>query len=160
MSRFRPFWNKVWESPTLDAAASGPRKLLWELDANLKYMALITPDQASNGVMETKFLVAAEGRGGGRRADRRPDEGAGSSSASTSSPSSRRSGQTSRCSTRRRLAAFRTPEFAKGAGSEVVSRVKLKGRAAERGLVWVVPVLKLVEFTLGAVAERRRDRGR
>jgi hypothetical protein len=32
-----------------------------------------------------------------------------------------------------------------------VSRIHLKGRAAERGLVWVVPVFKLVEFTLGAV---------
>ena len=67
MTRFRPFWNKVWESPTLDAADGGPRKLLWELDANLKYTRADRAGRSgSNGVMETRFLVAEHGRRGGR----------------------------------------------------------------------------------------------
>jgi hypothetical protein len=50
-----------------------------------------------------------------------------------------------------RLAAFKSSAFSATAGSEVMHRLQLKGRAAERGLVWVVPVFGLVEFTLGTV---------
>jgi hypothetical protein len=150
MSRFRAFWNKVWESPTLDAAASGPRKLLWELDANLKYAALIAPDHDSNGVMETKFLVAdKDAEAVADRTEGRMKAGVELSLDEVAKLAPLWPDEP--VLDAQRLAAFKTPEFAKAAGSEAVHRIQLKGRAAERGLVWVVPVFKLVEFTLGAV---------
>ena len=68
MDRYRAFWNKVWESPVLDAAAGGQRKLLWGLDATLKYSVLVVGDHESNGVMETRVLIA--GRRGHRGRER------------------------------------------------------------------------------------------
>ena len=73
MQQFRPFWNKVWESPALDAAAaSGAKKLLWELDVNAKYIgADRRRDQNANGLMETKLLARqARRRERRRRASR------------------------------------------------------------------------------------------
>jgi hypothetical protein len=150
MARFRPFWNKVWESPTLDAAAGGPRKLLWELDANLKYTVLLAPDQAANGVMETKVLAAAkDAEAVADRTEGRMKGGIELSLDEVAKLAALWEDQPALDA--ERLAAFKTPAFAASAGSEVVHRLQLKGRAAERGLVWVVPVFGIVEFTLGTV---------
>src|SRR5262249_39206937 len=61
MNVYRPFWNKVWEAPSLDAA--GPsngerRKSLWELDVNAKYTVLLSAEHPTNGLMATKLLRA------------------------------------------------------------------------------------------------------
>lgn len=50
-----------------------------------------------------------------------------------------------------RLAAFETAAFARLNGSDVVTSLKLDGHREQRGLVWVVPVFKLVDHTLGTV---------
>src|SRR5262249_44523439 len=58
MKLFRPFWNKVWESPVLDSANNqgDAKKYLWELDVNGKYSVLLSPNQPSNGLMETRLM--------------------------------------------------------------------------------------------------------
>jgi hypothetical protein len=49
------------------------------------------------------------------------------------------------------LAAFRSPAFARQNAAEAIVTVKADGSRDERGLIWVVPVLRLVDHTLGAV---------
>jgi hypothetical protein len=150
MDRFRAFWNKVWESPALDAATSGARKLLWELDATMKYALLLAPAHDSNGVMETKFLVAAkDAEAVSDRTEGRLKAGMELSLDELCKLAPLWPEQ--QPLDPQRLAAFKTEDFAKSAGGEIVHRLQLKGRAAERGLVWVVPVLGLVEYALGAV---------
>jgi hypothetical protein len=149
-ARYRAFWTKVWESPALDAASGGPRKLLWDLDATLKYAVLIAPHQPSNGLMETKVLAAA--RDADSVADRtegRMKSGIELSLDEVSKLASLWDGE--QAVDAQRLEAFRTDEFAKANAGEIVYRLKLKGRSAERGLVWVVPIFGLVDFRLGSV---------
>jgi len=150
MARYRAFWTKIWESSPLDAASGGERKLLWDLDANLKYSVLIAPHQSSNGLMETKFLAAA------KDADSVADRTAGRMKSGIELSLDELAKLAplwdgEQILDPQRLEAFRTDEFAKAAAGELVYRLKLKGRAAERGLVWAIPVFGLVDFSVGSV---------
>jgi hypothetical protein len=49
------------------------------------------------------------------------------------------------------LAAFKSHSVARAANGEFLTNIKLRGRAAERAMVYVVPVFQLIEFTLGKV---------
>jgi hypothetical protein len=150
MNRYRAFYNKLWESPALDAAAPNQRKLLWKLDANLKYSVLIAPEHASNGSMETRFLVAPDDRD--TVADRTAGRMKGGIELSIDELSKLAplwDGEAALDP--ERLDAFRTADFAKASSGELVDHVKLDGRHGERGLVWVVPVLQMVNYTLGTV---------
>jgi len=49
-----------------------------------------------------------------------------------------------------KLEALSTTAFAKANAGEFVRNVKMRGRAGERGIVWVIPVFKLFELTLGS----------
>jgi hypothetical protein len=46
-----------------------------------------------------------------------------------------------------------TEDFAKNNAAEFVYNLRLKGRAGERGMVWIAPVFKLFECTLSAVSK-------
>jgi hypothetical protein len=150
MDRYRAFWNKVWESPVLDAATGGERKLLWGLDATLKYCVLVVGGEASNGVMQTRVLRAAAP---GAREVREQIVGRMKGGAELSVD------ELNKLATLwdggaplddARLGAMRSPTVT-AAGGEVIERLKLEGKAAERGIVWAVPVLAPVSFTLGSV---------
>jgi hypothetical protein len=153
MKRFRPFWNKVWEAPVLDAAdgrSQGEKKYTWELDVNGKYSMLLAPDHDSNGLMETRLIqgkpdpesVVAKTEG-------RMKAGIELSlvelnkllplwdNAAPLDPE--------------HLEAFKTDAFARNNASEFIYNFKLKGRSGQRGMIYVVPVFKLFNFTLGAV---------
>lgn len=150
MNRYRAFYNKLWESPALDAAAPNQRKLLWKLDANLKYSVLIAPEHASNGSMETRFLIAPDDRD--TVADRTAGRMKGGIELSIDELSKLAplwDGEAALDP--ERLDAFRTADFAKDSSGELVDHVKLDGRHGERGLVWVVPVFQMVNYTLGTV---------
>jgi hypothetical protein len=150
MSRYRAFWNKLWESPALDAAADGDRKLLWKLDATLKYSVLVVGDHPSNGLMETRFLAGSDDADSvAAKTQGRMKGGIELSVDELNKLAPLWDGGTPLDADH--LDALRSPEVAKGAGGEIVQRLQLDGRAAERGLVWVVPVVAPVEFTLGAV---------
>ena len=51
-----------------------------------------------------------------------------------------------------KLEALRNADFAKNNSGELLYNLKLKGRAAERGMIWIIPTFKLFECTLGTVA--------
>lgn len=150
MSRFRPFWNKIWEAPLLDAAGDanrGGKKHVWELDVSTKYAVLLTASHAANGVMETKILRAQQDEDSViERIVGRMKGGIELSIAEINkllplwdnSPALAPD----------YLEAFNTEAFAKNNAGEFVYRFKLKGRAGERGMIWAVPVFKLFAFTL------------
>ena len=149
MERYRAFWNKVWESPALDAA-SEEHKLLWALDATLKYSVLVTGSEASNGLMDTRFLAGDEGPSGvTQRTQGRMKSGIELSVDELNKLAPL--WDEAKPLDEAHLAPLRGTDVLKNCGGEIVQRVQLQGKAAERGILWLVPVLSPVEFTLGTV---------
>jgi hypothetical protein len=145
MARFRPFWNKLWESPV---AASD--KTLWGLDVTMRYTVLLTTEQ-SNGVMQTRLSSPPDSTTDDLRVQTSGKMKAGleCSIDELAKLSTLWDGEPALDADH--VAAFRTAGFAEQAASDAVTAVKLEGPRDERGVVWVVPVLKLVDYTLGAV---------
>lgn len=153
MSQYRPFWNKIWEAPPLDAVnrAGGSRaKSLWELDVNARYLVLLSPHEHANGVMETRINAAPSDPGEIRlTTSGRLKGGIELSFDEVNKLAGLFGGQTPLDADR--LAALRAHTLAHAESGEFIAAIKLKGRANERGMVWVVPVFRLAEFTLSAV---------
>jgi hypothetical protein len=153
MTRFRPFWNKVWEAPALDAlraADGGRRKSLWELDVTARYLVLLTPREHANGVMDTKVKAAPTDADDLRlRVDGRLKGGVELSIQEVNKLCSLWDGQAPLDADR--LAALESTPIAHATSGEFITRIRLDGRAGERGVVWVVPVFRMAEFTLGSV---------
>lgn len=148
MNQFRAFWNKVWESPSLDATrGSGDEKqYLWELDVNAKYTVLLAPDHDANGLMETKLLKAkSDPESVTNRIEGRMKAGIELSVVEVNKLLSLWDAQPLDGG---RLEALSTAAFAKANAGELVRNLKLRGRASERGLIWVIPTFKLFELTL------------
>lgn len=150
MRRWRQFWNKVWEAPTL-AGDGDNAKRRWKIDADVRYAVVLGTDPR-NGLMETRHRPG--------KADPDSDyamtEGKLKAGAELTIP---------------QLAALRAlwelPElpaetvtalsdqaFLAQSGGDVVRRITMKGRAGERGLVWMVPTFRLVDIQLSRVKER------
>lgn len=153
MKQFRPFWNKVWEAPPLDAAGikrDGGKKYLWELDINTKYSVLLSADHLANGLMETKILRGpVDEESLSERTEGRMKAGIELSIAELNKLVPLWNGAPAL--DRDKLEAFNTNTFAKNNAGELIYHFKLKGRAGERGMIWVVPIFKLFEFTLNTV---------
>jgi hypothetical protein len=151
MSRYRPFWNKIWEAPTLDAVnrAGGRPKSLWELDVNTRYLVLLTPHEQANGLIETRLNAAPSD----------PDEIRVTTSGRLKGGIEVSFEEVNKLAELfgvqpldgDRLAALRAHAVAYAESGEFIAAINLKGRANERGMVWVVPVFRLGEFTLSAV---------
>lgn len=160
MSRFRPFWNKIWESPVLDAVSSSTddnRKYNWELDVAAKYSVLLSPMHDANGLMDTKILKAAgDPESLSERTEGRMKAGIELSISELNKLLPQWPGHEALDTTH--LQALRTAKFVESNAGELVSRIKLKGSAGERGLVWVVPVFNLVQCTF-STAVKTDDNG-
>ncbi len=157
MRLYRPFWHKLWESPVLDAAAPsrGRRKHLWELDVNLRYAVLLSGASPANGLMEPRLLQAArDPESLSEKTEGRMKAGIELSLAEVNKLQKLWNLEPLDAA---RLEAFAAPGFAARHATEFVHRVRLKGKAGQRGLVWVVPVFRLFGFTLVGVA--RTDEG-
>lgn len=153
MKQFRPFWNKVWESPSLDAVSNpdgDQKKYLWELDVNAKYSVLLSAEHPANGLMETKILRApADEQDLAARTAGRMKAGIELSIAELNKLIPLWDGQS--LLDPEKLEAIRTEAVAQNAAGEIVYPLKMKGKASERGMIWVIPVFKLFEFTLSTV---------
>jgi hypothetical protein len=160
MKQFRPFWNNVWQAPSLDAATgsrASEKKYLWELDVNAKYSVLLSADHEANGLMQTKILRGKpDAESMTEKIDGRMKAGIELSIAELNKLLPLWNGEAAL--EREKLEALQTAEFAKNNAGEFTYNLKLKGRAAQRGLVWVVPVFKLFECTLSTVT-RTDDAG-
>ena len=154
MTRYRPFWNKVWESPVLDALSSSrdDKKYSWEVDLSTKYSVLLSADHDANGLMDTKILKAAP------EPDALSDITAGRMKAGIELSIAELNkllpqwpGHTPLDADH--LQALRTAPFTAANSAESVTRIKFKGQAGERGIVWVVPVFNLVPCTFSTAAK-------
>jgi hypothetical protein len=153
MQRFRPFWNKVWEAPTLDVsqkATDAEKKYMWALNVSAKYTVVLAPDHDANGLMETKLLQgkpdpesltqAVEGR-----------MKAGIELSVTELNKLLPLWDNRQPLDRDKVQAIATAAFAKNHSGEFIQNLKLQGKAGERGMIWVIPVFRLFELTLGTV---------
>lgn len=146
LERFRSFWNKIWESPT---PANGSGRTLWALDVTTRYTALLSPAQATNGLMQTKTLRNPPDPNGLTEAfEGRMKAGVELSLAELNKCVSLWSGENPLDADR--LEALNTETFARRNAGDFTYPLKLKGKKTDRGIVWVVPVLKLFDFTLGS----------
>lgn len=154
MSRFRSFWNKLWESPVLDSASGSAddKKYLWELNATVKYSILLAPDHPANGLMQTKFLKAApDPESLTQSASGRMKSGIELSVQELNKLLPQWPGHDMLPA--EQLEALTTASFAARNAGEAITSVKLRGNAGERGLVWAIPVFNLLQCTLATVAK-------
>jgi hypothetical protein len=153
MKQYRPFWNKVWEAPSLDAASNpdgDKKKYLWELNVNAKYGVLLSTEHPANGLMETRILRGpTDDQGLSAKTEGRMKAGIELSMDELNKLMPLWEGQAPLDADK--LEALRTKAVARNAAGEFVYPLKLKGQASVRGMVWVIPVFKLFEFTLNAV---------
>jgi len=50
-----------------------------------------------------------------------------------------------------KLAALKIPSIVSKNAFEFIYNIKLKGRTKDRGMIWVVPILKLYNFSLNKI---------
>jgi hypothetical protein len=153
MKRFKPFWNKIWESPALDAAngkSPDQKKTLWELNVNTKYSMLLSPGKGTNGLMDPKLLQGpADPDSLTAKTDGRMKAGIELSLDELNKLIPLWAGAPAL--DREHLEALKTEPFARNNASEFLYHFKLKGRARERGIVYVIPVFKLFDMTVASV---------
>ncbi|HVI43984.1 MAG TPA: hypothetical protein VM802_03925 [Chitinophaga sp.] len=145
MKVYRSFWNKVWQSPSL-----GKSKSLWELNVDAKYTVTLSADHTANGITPTKLSV---------------DEKDKESLTDTTSGKMKAGIELSITELNKllggwegaaplndeQLAAIKTADFARSNASEMIYNIKMRGRTYEQGMVWIVPVFRQFEITLGKV---------
>lgn len=150
MKVYRSFWNKIWEPPLLDklnAGNDGYKKFIWELDANIRYTILLSADATSNGLMETKILKAEnEFETLTEKTEGRIKGGIELSIAELNKMSTLWDKQMPLSPDK--LNALKTDYFSKKNAFEFVTKIKLKGKNDERGLVWIIPTLQLNSLVL------------
>ncbi len=153
MQQFRPFWNKVWESPLLDTVTTQQndrKKYNWELNVNAKYSVLLSANQATNGLMETKILRGSVDEDSlSEKVEGRMKAGIELSVTELNKLLPLWKGESALAPDK--LAAFQTQPFAQSSAREFIRNFRLKGHARERGMIWVIPIFKLFNFTLGAI---------
>jgi hypothetical protein len=150
MKRFRPFWNKIWETPAQQPGEE--KKYLWELNVNTKYSVLLTAQHETNGLMETKLLRSPQDQAGiAQKMEGRMKAGIELSLAQLNRLLPLWENEAPLDA--EKMQAINTASFARNNACEFTSTLKLKGRARERGLLWVVPLFKLHELTLNTVNE-------
>jgi hypothetical protein len=154
MKRFRPFWNKIWESPSLNSGGKGDgeKKYIWELDVSAKYSVLLSAAHEANGLMETKIQRSPQDEDSvSEKTEGRMK--AGIELSLTELNKLLPLWNDAPALDREKLEALSTDAFVKNNATEFVYNFKLKGKASERGMVWVVPIFKLFECTLNTVSK-------
>ncbi len=150
MARFRSFWNKVWQAPVLDGARGGDHKL-WELDVQARVSTLLEARHDSNALMETRLLAEAPEPDALSAVTRgRMKAGIELSLTELNKLLPLWSGRTPLDAAT--LEALAAPALLADAAREAMCRLRLKGRAGQGGMVWLVPVLRLIGFSVSQVA--------
>src|ERR1700744_1645786 len=127
------------------------KKYGWEISVNGKYFMMLTAAHDSNGLMATKLLTGPKDEDGVKDStEGRMKAGIELSikelnkllPAMHDHPPSLDGD---------RLQAFLHERFARDHSTEFIYHFRLKGKAGERGMIWVIPIFKLFEFTLNKV---------
>ncbi|GAA3932852.1 hypothetical protein GO495_16740 [Chitinophaga oryziterrae] len=145
MKVYRSFWNKIWQSPSL-----GKSRSLWELKVDARYTVSLSADHTANGVTGTKLSMD----------EKDPDSikditsgrlKAGIELSITELNKLLDGWDGSAPLDDEKLSAIRNADFAASNTAETIYNIELKGRSYEQGMIWVVPVFRLFEITLGKV---------
>jgi hypothetical protein len=153
MTQFRAFWNKIWEAPVLDSArANGEdRKYSWELRVNTRYSTLLTATHESNGFMETKLLIEPETPDGViKSVTGRMKAGMELSVAELNKLIPLWKGPPVLDAAK--LEALNARPFLDDVAREFKYEFKLRGRAGQNGMIWVVPTFKLFSLTVSTIS--------
>ncbi|SDH26061.1 hypothetical protein [Chitinophaga filiformis] len=145
MKVYRSFWNKIWQSPSL-----GKSKSLWELNADTRYTVSLSAEHTANGITGTKMSVDAKDK------ESLTDTTSGRMKAgielSIAELNKLLDGwDGNKPLDDEQLAAIKNTGFAKSNLAEMIYNIKMKGRTYEQGMIWIVPVFKLFDITLGKV---------
>ena len=155
MTQFRAFWNKIWESPVLDAATPSPdgeRQRRWAFDVTAKYSMFLSSDHVANGLMETKFQKASQDpESSTLRSAGRLKSGIELSNVELNKLLPLWQGHVALDADQ--LEALSTDSFSGGNSGEAITSLKFAGSAGQRGIVWAIPVFNLAECTLATVAK-------
>ena len=150
MGRFRGFWNQVWGSST--AGPGGETLPLWGLDVALRYSVVVVAGERGNGLMEAKLQQQPDEDQGLRvRTRGRLKSGLEASVHELNKLLPLWPGEQPLDGAD--LAAFTARGWLAGQGGDAVTQVRMEGKRGTRGAVWVVPVLRLREFTLATVGD-------
>ncbi len=145
MKLYRSFWNKIWQSPV-----TGKKKFSWEIEVDLKYTFSIAPDHTSNGLTDTKLSIEPKDK------ESLIDTTAGKMKAgielSLSEINKLMDGwDGEKLLDEEKLNALKNLDFTRINASELIHNIKLKGKSYEQGTIWVIPIFKLTELTLGKI---------
>lgn len=152
IGRYRAFWNKIWESPSLAARRDGEGKLLWEIDADLKYVIALSADHVSNGLTDTRLLRSQQDADTvSERITGRMKAGMEVSLNELNKLLPMWDGVSPWDSGK--LDALRLDAFVVAGGGQFMQSVRLKGRKRQTGMIWVIPILDLFEVRLGTVQQ-------
>lgn len=154
MTQYRAFWNKIWESPVLDTAGmqdNSSKKYGWEISVNGKYFMMLTAAHDANGLMATKLLT------GPKDEDAVKDSTEGRMKAGIELSIKELNKLLPAMPDHLppldddKLQALLHERFARDHSTEFIYHFRLKGKAGERGMIWVIPIFKLFEFTLNKI---------
>lgn len=151
MARFRGFWNQVWGSP--GAGPAGDAMPMWGLDVALRYSVVAVPGEHGNGLMEARLQQAPPGPGEGLRVRTRGRLKSGLEVSVHELNKLLALWPGEQPLPEADLGAFLARGWLAGQGGDAVTQVRVEGRRGTRGVLWVVPVLRLREVTLATVAE-------
>ncbi len=144
MNIYRSFWNKIWESPVMDKVKQKDednRKIGWELNGNLKYTITVTTSKETNGLMETKQLVAQKDEERIRDIiDTRMKSGIELSIIALNKMSTL--WDKMQPLQNEKLEAFKSTYLEQSNKGEFIYNLKLIGASNQRGLIWIIPILK------------------
>jgi hypothetical protein len=144
--RYRPFWNKIWESP--DPAATGA--LRWELDAVCRYYLRADFEHDSNARVETRIQERPqEFESNARRIAGRMKSGMELSLDELNKLLPLVAGQAPL--TGEQLDAVKCSEARGRFDLEATTRLSAKGPRSTVGAVWVFPEVRLCELVLGEI---------
>jgi hypothetical protein len=153
LKTYRAFWNKIWEAPVLDAANKkndDEKKYMWQLDATLRYSFMLTADHDSNGLMPTKMLKGpADKESLTEKLEGRMKAGMELSINELNKLCALWDKQPVLPDEKRD--ALKNVLFIKNNASEFIYNAKLKGKAGQRGMIWVSPVFKLFSCKLNKI---------
>jgi hypothetical protein len=153
MKTYRAFWNKIWESPLLDSINQknpDQKKYMWELDATLKYGFSLTTEHDSNGLMPTKMLKGADDKESlTEKQEGRMKGGLEISMDELNKLCALWDKQPVLAA--EKLEPLKNALFIKNNAYECIYHAKLKGKASQRGMIWVGPVFKLFSCKLNKV---------
>jgi len=136
----RAFWNKVWEG----TAASDTDQTRWELDVLCRYYLRVTGTEETNGRMETRLAADPAAPGSTRAITGKMRAGMEISVDMLNAVAARHGNPLPPAF----LQAFRKADLRPDLDREATTRLRLRGREGQLGVVWAFPglVMRDVDF--------------